>query len=112
VHAQVVGSLADAESSAAAMLFRLSSGDSVLRPGRLLAEGTPDADGWKSMDWEFPGKSGAAARERWWLLAKGRRQLLVRLVANGATVLDAGRVFAADKSAEWFAAVRTALAVE
>jgi hypothetical protein len=111
LHAQVVGTLVDAEATADAVLFRLGNGDSVLRPGRLLAAGPPDADGWRSMDWAFADEGGAA-RERWWLLARGRRHLLVRLVARGGTEDEAAAAFGAEDATRWFAAVRSALVVE
>ena len=104
---QITGVLAEAEDAAAAIRFRLSGGDSILRSGTRLDAAGEDT----RQEWRFDA-AGAVAHERWEALQRGRRHLLVRCIATGNDDEAAQRALLAPEAQAWFAKVRAALIVD
>jgi serine/threonine protein kinase len=105
---QITGCLADVAELPAAVRFRLSGGASILRPGRRLDAGAADA---QNQEWIFVA-DGCISRERWTIVQRGQRQVLLRCSVTGVNEAAAERAFAAEDSREWFESVRSALRMD
>jgi len=106
--AQVLGCIADVTDAEGSIRLRLSGGASILRPGRRIDGGAPDA---ATQEWQFEA-GDQCVRERWLFLQSGRRHLLVRQSAAGQDDVAARRAFEAPAAVQWFEAVRAALHVD
>jgi hypothetical protein len=104
---QITGLLADVADTNAAIQFRLSGGDSILRSGQRV-----DADGGDAQqEWHFD-DAETQVREHWECLQRGRRHLMVRCIATGPDARAAETAMESASAKAWFAQVRAALQID